>query len=199
MCSPNSQTFRWLLCAFAVSSVFLLNLANPPLQAAEEQGVLSLRAVSAKDTPPDQMAWEEVNLPTSWGETEKLWLSREDVLHFTQDDIAKVVLIKQRSKVWTLSESSHKLVPTGALTEMPEIVVTLKPSRWANLQDFTQRHNHERVAMVVDGQTLSAPQLMGPINEGEFTIVSSFSTEETEAIAKKLSPQFTQVDKGTEH
>ena len=196
---PNWRALPWALYALTVSQILLSNWGNSPIQAADETQVLSLRAVSAKSAPSDSAAWEEVSLPTSWGEAETLSLSKEDALQFTQDDIAKVVLITQRSKVWTRSESSHQLVPTGALREVPEIVVTLQPSRWADLQDFTRRHTHERVAMVVDGQVLSVPQLMGPITEGEFRIVSSFSPEEAEAIAKRLSPQFTQVDKGTEH
>ncbi len=197
MCHQNFTTnlskVLLLLCAVLICFAFSLSLSSPTTQAAENREVLAFRVMSAGDTAPDQMNWEEVSRPADWigwieEPTKKLWLSKTDVLRIPQSDIAKVALIRYHSKVLPLSSY---IIEIG----IPELTVTLNRSRWAEFEEFTRRHTDQQVAILVDGQPISAPRIVIPVTNGEFSVSLDRVIKEAEQIARKLSPQFIQIER----
>ncbi len=78
-------------------------------------------------------------------------------------------------------------VQKNPLSSTPEIQIVLTASGGKRFAEVTRQHAGRRLAIVVDGDVVSAPRVMSEISGGRVMISGSFTEEEAKQLAGKLN------------
>ena len=85
------------------------------------------------------------------------------------------------------AELNERDVQSADVLEGPEIELVFTPTGAKKLADVTTAHIDEILAIVVDGEVVSAPTIRAPIKGGRVRITESFSEREARRIAAALN------------
>ncbi len=78
-------------------------------------------------------------------------------------------------------------VQMNPLSSTPEIQIVFTGRGGKRFAEVTRQYAGQRLAVVVDGNVISAPKVMAEISGGKAVISGSFSEEEAKQLARRLS------------
>ena len=80
------------------------------------------------------------------------------------------------------------------IIETPQILLTFTPEAAAQFAELTTHSQGKGIAIVVNGNLLSAPRVNCPIDGGKIAITGYFTQEETEKLAEEIMASAVPVD-----
>lgn len=149
--------------------LLLLSIAAFTLVAAEsiQQSVFEIRLVKDGAEPDtEQMTVTRSSSDDTQTQKEALHVQKTPLLDRTAIDQASV---------------------TKDVTGRPQILITFTEKGGKLFADVTRRNVGNRLAIVIDGQLLSAPKVMDEITGGKAMISGAFSEEEANKLVRKVN------------
>jgi len=107
-------------------------------------------------------------------------------LKYVRDEKDEAVLIKKEASLTGEAIADAKVDFDQSGFNEPTISLSLKPQGAKTFAELTQNHVGERLAIVLDGQVLSAPNIREPILTGQAEISGLFTFEEASRLSINL-------------
>jgi preprotein translocase subunit SecD len=152
-------------------------------------GCLLVVTAVAADSTNSQVFQIRLVLDQSSTEAEQMTLVQKwhDIYNPDKEVVKKEVLFVQKTVLLDQTDLKSAEVSTNSPTFAPRIRIVFTNEGAKRLSDVTRQHIGQRLAIIIEGQIYSAPNIATAITAGTAEIADSFNVKEARDLVTKIN------------